>query len=278
MPHTRESSGEHRARRLARQRRNRRIARVGGAMAGGALVIQSLLNLTAGYETTLLTTYVVLLLSVVVFVSLLATGAWRWSRMRAELAQEVLAEDARPPVVYLRPFEADRRERWYERRIARAVKELGPVITVGRPQEELPATPYMAREYLLEDEWQARVLDLIDRAQLLILSVGTSAGVVWELEQVVRLERPERLVLCLGSDAVPRIRANRNAGALYRTFCERFARMFPKGLPADPRGSAFVAFARDWTPSASSALTADDAPSTDALRRLHHSLTRVRIL
>jgi hypothetical protein len=109
------------------------------------------------------------------------------------LHREILPTARHTPVVYLRPFEVDRRNHWYEHRIVRALKKLGPVVTVGRPDEELPATPRMAHEYLLNQEWQHAILDLIGRAQLVVVHIGVSRGLAWELDQIRRQGRPKSL-------------------------------------------------------------------------------------
>jgi hypothetical protein len=75
----------------------------------------------------------------------------RGRRMRVSGADRVLAEDARPPIVYLRPFGADRAEiakrmssyvrvspregfeKTYEQRLARTLRKIGPFVTVGDP-------------------------------------------------------------------------------------------------------------------------------------------------
>ncbi|MBV9162835.1 MAG: hypothetical protein JO281_15090 [Pseudonocardiales bacterium] len=111
------------------------------------------------------------------------------------------------------------------------MKQLGPVVTVGRPDEELPATPYIARDYLPEDDWQQHVLDLISCAQLVIVHIGTSEGLAWELEQLIRQGKPEKIVICLGHN-----------------------HLFPKGLPVQPRDSTFITFDPDWMPVLSSEL------------------------
>jgi hypothetical protein len=279
MPRPSETSSEHSERRLAEQRRNRRVVRVVGPIIGSMSIASGLLQMTSGSDATAsaMALWLILLLGVAVMFSLLVTRFWLWPRKRAKLAQEVLAADHRPPIVYLRPFEADRRKRWYEHRIARGVKALGPVVTVGRPEEKYPATPHIARRYLLDEEWRAHVLDLMRQAELVIVHVGTSAGLAWELEQAVGLGRPERLVVCLGPDAVPRLGGRRDAGAPYRQFNERFGRVFPKGLPQEPGRSAFLTFSSDWTPVPSIDLNGRGGHLNDHLHRMHRSLARVRL-
>ena len=97
-----------------------------------------------------------------------AEGWWRWPRMAAPLASEVLSKDRRAPILYLRPFAADRGAAWCERRIVLSLKDLGPVVALGQPGEELPATQHIARGYVADGPWQDSVVDLIGRAQLVV--------------------------------------------------------------------------------------------------------------
>jgi hypothetical protein len=242
-------SREQEEQRLRRQQRNRKRALLFGVIYALLIFLVVLLqHVPAGFRDSAtaewLTGVALLGIPIVYF----ATRAWRWPRMRARLATEVLSRDHRAPILYLRPFAADRRATRYERRIARSLKGLGPIVAVGRPEEELPATPHIAREYVADDRWQDRVVDLIGRAQLVVIQVGTSKGLMWELTQVVRLVRPDQLLACLGPKRVPWRARRPDADVRYRQFREKFGPLFPKGLPAELPGSAFIAFGSDWTP------------------------------
>ena len=175
----------------------------------------------------------------------LGTEGWsRWPRMAAPLASAVLSKDRRAPILYLRPFAADRRAAWYERRIALSLKGLGPVVAIGQPGEELPATQHIPREYVAGDQWQEHVINLISRAQLVVIQIGISEGLTWELTQVVRLVRPDQLLVCPG----PKVRAGADTELRYRQFREQLGPLFPKGLPNEPPEDAFIGFDPDWTP------------------------------
>jgi hypothetical protein len=194
-----------------------------------------------------------------------SSRTWR-RRLRARPAPDVLASDHRPPILYLRPFTADRRAWLYdhEGQIARTLGKLGPVVAVGRPDEELPPTSGIAREYLADREWQDRVVDLIGRAQLIIIRTGASQGLTWELTQVVRLVRPDQLLIWPDRGAgFPRWQlVGEQANLRYQQFRAQFGRLFPKGLPAEIRYSVFIAFGSDWTP----------IPSREVKDKLLHSL------
>lgn len=270
-------------RRLADQQRIRRRARTWWyGSVGGIGVVGSLTGWVWPYYSPVVTA-VPCILSCILWVRLnvvLGQGprhwwTWRgWAQMLTRLAPEVLSTDRRAPVLYLRPFEADRKGWWYEGRVARSVKRLGPVITVGQPGERLPATPYIAREYMAGDDWQARVVDLLGRAQLVIVQVGTSEGLAWELGQIVRLLRPDQLLVCLGPSRMPWLTGRGEATLRYEQFRGRFGPLFPKDLPAELPGSRFIAFGADWAPIPSHELNRNrsDHPLIGQLRRLHRRL------
>jgi len=267
---------EHVEQRLAQQQRNRRHARLFAVIFGLLLVLSSLVQMVSGgYNGPALASLIIVIASAGVITLGFATRAWRWPQMQVKLAPEVLATDRRAPVLYLRPFDADRRSYWYEGRIARSLKGLGPIVTVGRPEEKLPATPYMAREYVTDDRWRDRVVDLIGSAQLVVAQISTSEGLGWELVQVVHLVRPDQLLLCLGPHRIPRRTRGGDLTLRYRQFREQFNGLFPKGLPTELRGSVFIAFDSDWTPIPSRELTQNghvNHPLTRRLERLHRRL------
>jgi hypothetical protein len=102
-------------------------------------------------------------------------------RTIAPFADEIRANDQRPPVLYLRPFKDDNvtfpfwlsrwREGWkhpwvrptYEEHLRDALSEIGPVIAIGNPSE---AYPFLgaARLYIEGEEWQTTVLQLMSES------------------------------------------------------------------------------------------------------------------
>lgn len=182
-------------------------------------------------------------------------------RMKARAGEQVLQRDTRPPVVYLRPFESDRAPglaspwgsrrrarpfrslfaRTYEQRLARALRDVGPFVAVGDPTERLPQLG-AARVYADDAEWRETVAGLTTRAAVVILHVGESDGLAWEVEHVVGLGEPERVILSLPLEAGP-TRQER-----YDAFRRRFGGLFPRGLPDAIGESQFVFFESDWTP------------------------------
>jgi hypothetical protein len=270
-------SREYEEQRLAQQQRNRKRARRFGVGTGLLLLLVVLMQVVPGLKGSVRADWIVVI-AVLSMMGLYFGGRfWRWQRMQARLAPEVLASDRRAPIVYLRPFAADRRASGYEGRIARSLQDLGPIIAVGRPEEKLPATTYIAREYVADERWQDRVVDLISRAQLAVIQVGTSEGLLWELMQVVRMVRPDQLLVCLGPKRVSWLPGRGDANLRYRQFREQYGGLFPEGLPTEIQGSVFITFGPDWTPIPSREVKGSEGDYQSwVLQGLHRRLARFR--
>lgn len=172
----------------------------------------------------------------------------RGRRMRAKDAERILEDDPRPPIVYLRPFELDRTSRkatafdplggrTAEQKMARALRDVAPFVALGDPTEDLPELGAV-RLYADDAGWQGTVEDLIRRAGTIILhAAGDSDGLAWEVQHVVGLEQPERIVF---------VRGDIND---YDVFRNAFAHLFPRGLLDNiVATSRYLYFDADWTP------------------------------
>jgi hypothetical protein len=144
------------------------------------------------------------------------------------------AQSSRRPVVYLRPFKDDASaaepmgdgppgtEFHYlsfvteEEQLAAVMSEIGPFVAIGRPGEKLPELG-AHRKYV--HEWEEEVKNLISTAQLVIIRLGMTEGVVRELSFAIKLVKAERLLLL-----VPR-------ELHYEAFHRTYATLFPAGLP-----------------------------------------------
>ena len=195
------------------------------------------------------------------------------------------------PILYLRPFAADESlarapgifgrgftslfDKWdrswariplrgvdrYEELLAFALREVGSVVTIGDPRERLPllgaariyaATPEAAGSPD-EDPWKREVGAQIANARLVLLHIGSSQGLRWEIEQVVARADPRRVVLCVNPpgrlkpslSTAHKVRADaRKAWTEFRGACQA---AFPRGLPESIEDARFVRFDADWT-------------------------------
>ena len=134
-------------------------------------------------------------------------------------ASDVLTDDRRPPVLYLRPFRRDAdvfvevprhgRELLLDwlRAVARRAggrfltleeylrpeieATLGPFVALGNPLDFVPPEG-AARDYSADDAWRDQFLRLVGRAGCVVMAVGVSDQVAWELERL-RALAPSRL-------------------------------------------------------------------------------------
>ncbi len=174
-------------------------------------------------------------------IQLLRSG-WKYD---AESAAQLLATDARPPVIYLRSFEADGEILLWpggfwrkaatacfdylaayspEQELAEILNRVGPVIAIGKPGEPLPELG-AARLYVDDADWQAKVLDMLARSRLVIIRAGATPNLQWEIEQAMaRVPRRQVVFVSLGD-------AGRTV-AFDRYFEQRFGRVLPSAKPA----------------------------------------------
>jgi TM2 domain-containing membrane protein YozV len=184
---------------------------------------------------------VLFLLAVRGGLGLLRTG-WKYDAVPADV---LLANDPRPPVLYLRSFVDDGRilpaargrfASWmetartflppfsyafvsFEQELARGLQRVGPVVAIGRPGERLPELG-ASRLYVGDDEWQDRVSALMSQAALVVLQAGDTPSLWWEVEQAMaRVPRRRLVIVCSPGPAAT------------GPFLARFASQY--GAPAD---------------------------------------------
>jgi TM2 domain-containing membrane protein YozV len=163
----------------------------------------------------LLPSLAVFLVSAWIGFRLLRSG-WKYDVVSAE---QLLATDPRPPVVYLRSFEADseillRPDGFWnkvvtiffgyavtfspEQELAEILNHVGPVIAIGKPGEPLPELG-AARIYVGDADWKAKVTDMMARSRLVIIRTGATPNLQWEIEQTMaRVPRRQILFVSLG--------------------------------------------------------------------------------
>jgi hypothetical protein len=112
------------------------------------------------------------------------------------------SRDTRPPVLFLRSFWDDHSSdaagsHRLEEIVAAQVRRLGPFVAVGRPGElQLPRA---ARAYFNDVEWRHAVMAWIDRAQYIVMFVGLTDGLQWELQTLIERGHEHKLVLVFPS-------------------------------------------------------------------------------
>lgn len=199
-------------------RARRRTARARDALTGAVLQAGFLAALFAAFalftHSQLAETEVVidgeptrvadLAVGLVVIAAFAAVFLWR--RLRARSATRALAEDTRPPVLLLRPFEKDGKAlprvsggaSWMsdaavlaffdhfttlENSLADVVDHFGPFIGIGVPGEILQ-TDGAAREYVSHADWRNYALSKMADSQRIVCVWGVSESFGWELDQI----------------------------------------------------------------------------------------------
>jgi hypothetical protein len=185
---------------------------------------------------------------------------WRGRQYRAQASAGNIFGDAKPDVLYLRAFEADRSVLRYvawsfllprlvsgliteEEQLRDVLRPFGDLVAIGRPGEKLP-TPGAARLYASDAEWQSVVSDQMRSAALVVIRAGRGRGLLWELKQAFANLDPTKLLILV-------LKMKRKD---YAAFREEMSKMlgvsFPEfhGFSGFGRVSGFVRFAADWTP------------------------------
>jgi hypothetical protein len=158
-------------------------------------------------------------------------------QLQAAEALQRLENETRAPVLYLRTFGSesltskglptafplfDEGIVSEEEQLAKVVFEIGPFIAIGRPGERLP-TLGAVRLYADDPDWHDNVADLLSIAVLVILRVGATGSLLWEVRQVLQRTPPDRLVLLVPDNQTE-----------YECFCDLVDEQFPEGLPNYP--------------------------------------------
>lgn len=112
-----------------------------------------------------------------------------------------------PSILYLRSFEDDKTTAKQvdtllkpgiseEETLVAVLDDIAPVLCVGRPNETyLPDGPVCI---IIEDaQWHQRVAELAQKAELVVLRLGTTEGILWELQYCLENLDPQKIVLIL---------------------------------------------------------------------------------
>jgi hypothetical protein len=184
---------------------------------------------------------------------------WRGRQFAAQASAESVITDAKPHLLYLRPFRSDYTtikalgpslETTEEEQLADVLRPFGELVAIGRPGESLP-TPGAARIYTSDEEWKDVVKHQMRATRLVVIRAAVGENVLWELTQAAKTVDPQKLlilVLKLKAEEYESFRAKANPilgvslpeGAILW----RFGRVY-----GFRRVSGFISFAADWKPS-----------------------------
>jgi len=137
-------------------------------------------------------------------------------RQKIMTAREILASGARP-VLYLRPFSIDgsTSSEWTlaqkfgfsapttEADMVSVLREHGPVVAIGLPGESMAGDIGAARIQCTDDEWQGQILEWMSRSVLIVMSIGVSEGVLWELASLEKRGYIEKCIFIIDARTAP---------------------------------------------------------------------------
>lgn len=161
-------------------------------------------------------------------------------------------------VLYLRPFAGDSLAAGTEEaELARLLAGAGRLTTFGA-REDLLAPVGAERVYVPFDAWQTEILALLREVDLVVLTIGTSPSLLWEVEQIVRLRDPATVLFHLPLGTVhpgPLVELGIDrprgpphpAETRYPAFRTLVSDVLPQ-LPADPGEASLIAFDPGWAP------------------------------
>jgi hypothetical protein len=190
-------------------------------------------------------------------------------------ASDVLECDPRPPVVYLRPFGEDK-ELTYDvintvetstaitakaEDFLLALNAVGPLVAIAEPDRKARLGMYPLgthRDFVGAGDWQAQVQHWLDQAGMVVIALGDSPGIEWEIAQVRARMAPQSVLIYLPprpANAWTRKGRRRKEQAIHDQFAPLVEKYFGITLPAFSEATYLIGFDTDGTP-----VMAPDAP------------------
>ena len=168
-------------------------------------------------------------------------------RMLAMDAHAAMKKDMRRPIVFLRSF-ADDDAGWdgeiggrEEEQVVPVFKRFGPVVALQDPSKLLADNPGAAR-LAVKGDWRDELRELLVDSQCVLIRIGTTEGLLYEIYVATAILDPRQLLLFLPSDDKTR----KQEWVEFRRAAERY---FPQGLLESITDDAvFVRFGMDWKP------------------------------
>jgi hypothetical protein len=225
-------------------------------IVGGLLFLSTLLIITTGIITALVLAFyrkgACSVFFLMFILEIMVINIVRLALRYSTEPQRKLLSDSRDPVLYLRPFDHDLSKLYNtfdketpEEKLAAVLDLAGPVLAVGKPEEEGLPLLGATRVYLRDGDWHQVVQYLMAVANLVVISAGTGSGLLWELKTARHIVNPQRLFV---SFLHWRIYSPTDRQKCYESFSRYFEDTFRHSLPIDNNLLAFVYFDVNWTP------------------------------
>ncbi len=172
-----------------------------GVIGGGIFLGHALIRPVRNIPT--ITDYIIPWLIDLLSLSLLAK-AQGYFQVNAD---SLLIMDDREPILFLRSFDDDEKQKAnnsfkalldfsLETRLSNHFSYFGPFIAIGSPNEAVPV-PGAARVTLPHSEWLLRVSNWISESSLIIMYSGKTNWVNWELAKIIEMGRVQNLILIM---------------------------------------------------------------------------------
>jgi hypothetical protein len=184
--------------------------------------------------------------------------ARRWAKRYRLSARNTLGRDPRHPMLYLRSFSEEHQEnkkrrslKTGEEDLAYTLRSFGPLVALGNPVDDISPLG-CTRIYLRDNAWQENVRRLMLSSQLIVIEAGTSKGLLWEMEVILREGDPRKLLVSFLSwqDLDENVRESKYAdfkNQIERTINESNTNIRPS-FPARVDDAKFMVFTHDWKP------------------------------
>ena len=233
-----------------------RLLQLAGAICIGAAITLFFVSSTVGVGLAWAEHMGISALSAVIGIA----GMFLWlrgQRFAAPSGVDVLQNDKRPPVTYLRSFGKDQEfvpgaTSWLgiptptdEQLLANLLQQVGPVVAIGQPGEDLPKLG-AARLYVGDDNWKDEIQKLLETSAVVVLRAGDTDGFWWEFRRTLKQVAPQKIFVFLGS---PMAASGADAARdEYLQFAVKANESLPMPLPTDVDPPQLVTFGENWEP------------------------------
>jgi len=174
-----------------------------------------------------------------------------------QTVEQLLRDDVRPPIVYLRSFNEEEQESKYGRSLRRTffgrlvggsgsaayleeqkefgvyMRWVGPYIAITRPGEK--SVSGAVRLEVSDRHWKSVVKKLLKKAGFVVVRLGGTPGLTWEIKEVIRMIRPTVILLITPGNKQE-----------YKMLCQHMTSFFPHGLPTRMPNSRLLTFDERW--------------------------------
>jgi hypothetical protein len=172
-------------------------------------------------------------------------------RASAPPAHQVMTEDNRRPVLFLRPFAGEeqifaKENKTLEQYLADEIRlSIGPFIALGNP-EDFVAPMGAARLYVEDARWQDAFCEIARRAALILMVVGVSEHVMWELRRLKEERLTGKLFVLtkprLGKGSSARGKEDRLRRIAWSDFTSALRREGYQAMDEDPGPGSVMGF------------------------------------